>query len=162
MTNREAISELQGLRRFVEGTRLSGELRIESIDMAIEALKNIQALDKIPTNYLYDTETEHCLVYRHKYTGKEIHILKPTDLFVLERPHGEWIETSNIWETEDLSGWGYWKECSSCHCQEKRRTSFCPNCGSDNRPRKHGCCFADETCKKNPCEDCGLREGESE
>ena len=48
----------------------------------------------------------------------------------LKRPHGEWIETSNIWETEDLSGWGYWKECSSCHCQEKRRTSFCPNCGA--------------------------------
>lgn len=52
-----------------------------------------------------------------------------------KRPNGEWIETSNIWETEDLSGWGYWKECSSCHCQEKRRTAFCPNCGSDNRKK---------------------------
>lgn len=39
MTNEEAIKELQGFRQFVEGTRLSGELRIEAIDMAIEALK---------------------------------------------------------------------------------------------------------------------------
>lgn len=49
------------------------------------------------------------------------------------RPHGEWITTSNIWEDDDLSGWGYYKECSCCHNQERRRTPFCPNCGADLR-----------------------------
>lgn len=44
MTNEEAISELKGFRMFVEGTRLSGELRIEAIDMAIDALHENESL----------------------------------------------------------------------------------------------------------------------
>lgn len=85
-----------------------------------------------------------------------------------ERPHGEWIYHKYDKEFE----------CSECHLRFDEdnfgieipqanatwvkvcRYNFCPNCGSDNRPRKHGCCFADETCKNNPCEDCGLVGGE--
>lgn len=72
----------------------------------------------------------------------------------VERPHGEWICKGSV-------GNGTW--CSVCDINIKlfpNRYSFCPNCGSDNRPRKHGCSFADEECKNNPCKDCGLREGE--
>jgi len=35
---------------------------------------------KIPDGYHYDTETDTMLVYRHKYTGDEIHIKKPIQL----------------------------------------------------------------------------------
>lgn len=52
-----------------------------------------------------------------------------------QRPRGEWIETSNIWETEDLSGWGYYKECSCCHDQVRCRTPFCSTCGADMRKK---------------------------
>jgi hypothetical protein len=73
-----------------------------------------------------------------------------------QRPHGEWVFRND----NPLIPTGYW-ECSKC---KKGRLmveeNFCPNCGSDNRPRKQGCCFADETCKENPCKDCGLIEGE--
>lgn len=77
-----------------------------------------------------------------------------------KRPHGEWIK-----HIDDLFPVESTEECSVCH-EEQRITgnddNFCPNCGSDNRPRKQGCCFASEECAKNPCEDCGLREGEAE
>ena len=77
----------------------------DALNMAIEALNNIQVLDKIPKDYLYDAETNEFLVYRNKYTGKEIHILKPTDLFVLERPHGEWeYLKEHITEMRDANG----------------------------------------------------------
>ena len=43
----------------------------------------VEELEKIPENYKYDTETDDFLVYRHKYNGKEIHIVKPTPVYTL-------------------------------------------------------------------------------
>lgn len=40
---------------------------------------------EIPKDYKYDTETENFLVYRHKYTGDEIHIERPIPLYRLEQ-----------------------------------------------------------------------------
>ena len=36
-------------------------------------------INEIPKDYKYDTETKDFLVYRHKYTGDEIHIEKYKD-----------------------------------------------------------------------------------
>lgn len=38
----------------------------------------------IPKDYIYDTETDELLVYRHKYTGREIHIVKDPDVYMLK------------------------------------------------------------------------------
>ena len=123
MKPEEAIKTIESAKRFAYD-----DIYEEAFNMAVEALKNIKVLGKIPKEYLYDTETDKCLVYRNKYTGKEIHIIKPTDLFVLERPHGEWIEKP----------WGV--VCSRCKSQalhspngNQLRSDFCPNCGSNNR-----------------------------
>lgn len=40
---------------------------------------------EIPKDYKYDTETEDFLVYRHKYTGDEIHIERPVPLYRLDQ-----------------------------------------------------------------------------
>lgn len=134
MTREEAIDCINAIH--VQMFNSGNSKWTEACDMAIEALKNIQVLDKIPQNYLYDTEAEHCLVYRHKYTGKEIHILKPTDLFVLERPHGEWKHA-----IVDCYKSGY--ICPHCNGfavidgkSDGYSVTFCPNCGSNNRPKE--------------------------
>lgn len=38
----------------------------------------------IPKDYIYDTETEEFYVYRHKYTGHEIHIIKEPPIYCEE------------------------------------------------------------------------------
>ena len=40
-----------------------------------------------------------------------------------EKVHGEWIynKTSTLWE------------CSNCHEEEIRSTTYCPHCGARNR-----------------------------
>ncbi len=43
--------------------------------MIIEEIIHTEPED-IPKDYCYDTETPDFYVYRHKYTGKEIHIAK--------------------------------------------------------------------------------------
>ena len=48
------------------------------------AFEQPEYLSKIPEDYTYDTETEDFLVYRHKYTGKEIHIEKPVPTYSFE------------------------------------------------------------------------------
>jgi len=45
----------------------------------------VEELPTIPKDYLYDTETNEFYVYRHKYTGDEIHIVKePSTYFIKE------------------------------------------------------------------------------
>ena len=41
-------------------------------------------LPYIPTDYRYDCETADFWVYRHKYTGKEIHIVKAPETYILK------------------------------------------------------------------------------
>lgn len=36
----------------------------------------------IPKDYYYDTETDEFYVYRHRYTGKEIHIIKDASIYI--------------------------------------------------------------------------------
>lgn len=43
----------------------------------------VDDLEKIPENYKYDTETEEFFVYRHKYNGHEIHVVKPTPIYTI-------------------------------------------------------------------------------
>ena len=38
----------------------------------------------IPKDYIYDTETDEFLVYRHKYTGDEIHIVKEPTIYLIK------------------------------------------------------------------------------
>lgn len=44
-----------------------------------------ESIKEIPKDYKYDTETEDFLVYRHMYTGHEIHIEKPAPRYKLEQ-----------------------------------------------------------------------------
>ncbi len=39
----------------------------------------------IPKDYIYDTETEEFYVYRHKYTGHEIHIIKEPPIYIVKK-----------------------------------------------------------------------------
>ena len=41
----------------------------------------VSDIHEIPENFYYDTETNEFYVYRHRYTGKEIHILKEPETF---------------------------------------------------------------------------------
>lgn len=44
----------------------------------------VNEVPTVPKDYVYDTETDEFLVYRHKYTGKEIHIVKDPDVYLLK------------------------------------------------------------------------------
>lgn len=75
---------------------------------------------------------------------------------VTQDSHGEWLPIKN------RNGTVVALRCSTCGQSPKYaiESDFCHRCGSDNRPKIHGCCFASEECAKNPCADCGLKEGE--
>lgn len=92
-----------------------------------------------------------------RYSDKEIReaLDKAIEALKEQRPQGEWILDAVA--PHSIS----WFRCSYCGYKYEayKKSNFCPNCGSDNRPKIHGCSFADEECKNNPCKDCGLREG---
>lgn len=76
-------------RGYIEvdgGSYFDGNKWRESIAVISEWLKEepCEVITRIPKDYLYDTETEDVLVYRHKYTGKEIHIEKPVKRYRIE------------------------------------------------------------------------------
>ena len=92
MTNEEAIKTLKKLKSFHNGSYGT------AIDMAIKALEQqpYETIKEIPKDYKYDTETEDFLVYRHKYTGHEIHIEKPVPRYRLEQTSfEEWLSSFN-------------------------------------------------------------------
>lgn len=66
--------------------------------------------------------------------------------FYETRPHGEWIDRSDGGRIR----YPFWEryECSKCGAKSEN-TNFCPQCGSDNRPKG----------KKN-CDNCFLSTGE--
>ena len=74
-----------------------------------------------------------------------------------ERPHGEWIDLSDGWQEGTY-------ECSNCKAEfvltegtpEDNEYNFCPNCGSDNRPR-----ILDEAIDGEG-KDGNVKEGEAE
>ena len=49
----------------------------------------VERISTIPENYLYDTETKDVYVYRHKYTGDEIHIAKNPKTYILQEDEAE-------------------------------------------------------------------------
>ena len=85
MTNEEAIELIYDIQTDAVYNILHDEK--EALEMAIKALKqqSCEAIEEIPKDYKYDTETEDFLVYRHKYTGHEIHIEKPVPRYKLEQ-----------------------------------------------------------------------------
>jgi len=58
-----------------------------ALEMAIKALEQepCETIKEIPKDYKYDTETKDFLVYRHMYTGHEIHIEKPVPRYRLDQ-----------------------------------------------------------------------------
>lgn len=50
--------------------------------MIIEEIIIHSEREDIPKEYCYDTETPDFYVYRHKYTGKEIHIVKNPKTYI--------------------------------------------------------------------------------
>lgn len=51
-------------------------------------------LPEIPKDFIYDTETRDFYCYRNKYTGEEIHIIKPPKTYVLDNSQGDMTATS--------------------------------------------------------------------
>lgn len=58
----------------------------ESIKLGIRVLDATPEIKEIPKDYKYDTETNEFEVYRHIYTGHEIHILKEPQLYRYDEP----------------------------------------------------------------------------
>lgn len=89
MTNEErdkAIRILQWLhdnkflfRSTEEDVKYATKLAIQELEQQAEKI------NKIPKDYYYDTETDDFLVYRHRYNGDEIHIVKEPPLYRLEQ-----------------------------------------------------------------------------
>lgn len=99
-------------------------------------LPNEQIIPDIPKDYLYDTETTEFYVYRNKYTGKEIHIVKNPPSYILDkRPQGEWI--GNAFDEHYCNRCGHpalWEEEPDDYYEVQSR--FCPNCGADMKGGK--------------------------
>lgn len=61
--------------------RSSNQPVLQGLSIIYELVQNSPA---VPEDYLLDTETENFWVYRHKYTGKEIHLVKNPSVFMVE------------------------------------------------------------------------------
>lgn len=84
MTTEEAVKILTYERDndIFETTEYRAKIH-QALTMGIQALEAIPEIQEIPKDYNYDTETAEFDVYRHKYTGHEIHILKDPPLYRL-------------------------------------------------------------------------------
>lgn len=116
---------------------------IKTIDNAptIEERPKYDVLNKIPKDFVYDTETSEFYCYRNKYTGEEIHIIKSPKTYMLadeigQRPKGKWIEEGQ--ETGALGIKYTWVKCSECGWSNSLviPKNYCPNCGADMRGGK--------------------------
>lgn len=79
----------------------------EAVQMAIKALEQEPTIiHEIPKDYKYDTETEDFIVYRHKYTGDEIHIERPIPLYRVEQePCEDCISRQDVKELYYIDGY---------------------------------------------------------
>ena len=79
---------------------------------------------RVPEDYLYDCETSDFIVYRNKYTGKEIHVLKEKTIKIPRRTtKGEWVKSIHDKFI-----------CNTCGYEPRRSdqdvlSNFCANCG---------------------------------
>lgn len=86
MTNKEAIAILEEVKTIDDSMYQYNPAYLEALEIAIKALEQEPiVINEIPKDYKYDTETEDFLVYRHKYTGNEIHIERPVPRYKLEQ-----------------------------------------------------------------------------
>lgn len=60
-----------------------------------EERQNVDVLNKIPKDFVYDTETSEFYCYRNKYTGEEIHIIKQPKTYILADTRGKENEADN-------------------------------------------------------------------
>lgn len=102
MTNEEAIEELKGLKEFINGTRLNGEIRVEVFDLAIKALE---------TGEVYMTGEDYNLYMEgYKDAKKDF-----------EPKQGEWVKIGDL-------GLAY--TCNKCGEVDVIPTNYCPYCGA--------------------------------
>ena len=66
--------------QLINGLRKGDKAAVETVI----SILNDMSVTNIPDGYHYDTETATMLVYRHKYTGNEMHIRKPIQLCLLD------------------------------------------------------------------------------
>ena len=117
-----------------------GQLRYEIVSNAFKAIAKstpynptVETLQEIPKDFVYDTETEEFYVYRNKYTGKEIHIVKNPPAYILDkRPQGEWKHLGgDEWTCSEcghvITTEGSWENPLSTGAYH------CENCGADMR-----------------------------
>lgn len=77
-------------RDYVDLLRSQDEISYDVYSGLIDGIDTLkqepcETIKEIPKDYKYDTETEDFLVYRHMYTGHEIHIEKPVPKYALEQ-----------------------------------------------------------------------------
>ena len=77
ITTEEASNKLKNLLEIFNPYRTMEE----AIKLGIRVLDATPEIKEIPKDYKYDTETDEFEVYRHIYTGDEIHILKEPQLY---------------------------------------------------------------------------------
>lgn len=106
----------------------------EKAEKALEQEPTV--INEIPKDYKYDTETKDFLVYRHKYTGDEIHVEKPIPLYRLKQEpktgHWKYIQ----YDKPSIGNW----HCSECgrivfllksqKSSENPLYDYCPWCGA--------------------------------
>lgn len=89
---------------------------LEGLGMSMPERPQGEKINEIPKDFIYDTETSEFYCYRNKYTGEEIHIVKPPKTYILARPQGEW---------------GVHGECPFCsYIRKWKDDNFCGNCGA--------------------------------
>lgn len=94
------------------------------------------------------------------------HSITPNDFMRMNRVRieepnqGEWIFKNGKYRCTACGDKAIYRYNGTSTIPKEILTDFCPNCGADMRQMIHGCSFASEECKKNPCADCGLKEGE--
>lgn len=67
------------------------ELKKRVVSASCEERQNVDVLNKIPKDFVYDTETSEFYCYRNKYTGEEIHIIKQPKTYILVDTRGNEI-----------------------------------------------------------------------
>ena len=83
MDIKEAIKRLKEARNTIQPFRYVDE----AIDYVVKVLEQnpFITISEIPKDYDYDCDTRDFLVYRNRYTGDEMHIKRPTSLYVLDQ-----------------------------------------------------------------------------
>lgn len=63
----------------------------------------VKEVPTVPKDYTYDTETDEFLVYRHKYTGREIHIVKDPDVYLLKPTKPAWQTDTRVINVKEIA-----------------------------------------------------------